>query len=366
MNRQNFSRRKFLQTSGGILAASATYGSDVFSLPVKRKIGVALVGLGYYSRDLLAPALQLTKYCEIKGIVTGSPEKIPGWQKKYGIPDANVYSYETMHEVANNPEIDVIYIVVPTSLHKKYALIAANAGKHVWCEKPMAMTAQDCQVIIDACNKNKVRLAVGYRLQHEPNTQTVAEFARSKPFGAIESVIAKAGYAGGAPSPDHWRLKRDMGGGALYDMGVYPINAARYTTGEEPIAVTAKLEVERKAIFTEVDESAYLTLEFPSGIVAKCAASVGKEMNVLRATCENGWYELSPMQSYTGVQGKTSDGRFLNKTIVNQQAGQMDDDALAIFHEKPVLAPGEMGMADIRVVEAALRSSAQGGKRIVL
>jgi len=360
----SISRRRLIH-AGLAVAASSTFSPYVFSIPSKRKIGVALVGLGYYSRDLLAPALQLTKYCELKGIVTGSPEKIPVWQKKYKIADSNVYSYETMHEVANNPEIDVIYIVLPTGLHMKYSNIAANAGKHVWCEKPMAMTVEECESIINTCNKNKVQLTIGYRMQHEPNTRTVIEYASSKPYGKIQKVIAEAGYSGGAPSPDNWRLKRAMGGGALYDMGVYPINAARYTTGQEPVAVTARLESERKQVFKEVDESAYLTLEFANGLVAECATSVGKSMNRLRADCEKGWYQLAPMQAYTGVQGKTSDGKLLDKQVANQQARQMDDDALALFHKSKVLVPGEDGMADIRIVQAALQSD-KTGKRIML
>ena len=134
------SRRSFIKTTGLVLAASSLPVYGLYNPPRQKKLGVALVGLGYYSRDLLAPALQLTKHCELRGIVTGSPEKIPVWQKKYGIKDANVYNYENMHQIANNPDIDVIYIVLPNSLHKKYAIIAADAGKHVWCEKPMAMS----------------------------------------------------------------------------------------------------------------------------------------------------------------------------------------------------------------------------------
>lgn len=364
MKKQSISRRRFLQATGTIALANG-FNPYTFAIPKKKKIGVALVGLGYYSRDLLAPALTLAQHCELRGIVTGTPSKIPVWQKRYAIPDSNVYNYDTMHQVANNPDIDVLYIVVPTALHKKYSVIAANAGKHVWCEKPMAMTEQECTDIINVCNKNKVQLAIGYRLQHEPNTRTIIGYARSKPYGSIRSIVAKAGYAGGAPTPDDWRLKRQMGGGALYDMGVYPINAARFTSGEEPIAVTARLDVTRKEVFREVDESAYLTLEFSSGLSATCAASVGKKFNLLHADCEKGWYELAPMQSYTGVKGKTSDGTLLNKTIVNQQTSQMDDDALAILNNKAVIVPGEEGLRDIRIVEAALRSATQG-KRITL
>lgn len=361
------SRRRILKQGlmGAALAASSSFNPLAIAKPGRRKIGVALVGLGYYSRDLLAPALQLTQYCELRGLVTGSPEKVPQWQQEYGIADRNIYSYETMHQVADNPDIDVLYIVVPTGLHEKYALIAANAGKHVWCEKPMAMTERECLSIIGACNKNGVQLAVGYRMQHEPNTRTVMSYASSQPYGKLKNIIAKAGYAGGAPNPDNWRLSRKLGGGALYDMGVYPINAARYTAGSEPVAVTARLEVERKNVFKEVDESAYLTLEFPGGVIAECATSVGQNMNMLRANCTKGWYELEPMQAYSGVKGRTSSGVLLDKTVANQQARQMDDDALAIFHKSPVLVPGEEGLADIRIIEAAHRSNASG-KRVAL
>ena len=149
-------RRSFIKKSSLFLGgALLPFPGDIFS-PSKEKLGVALVGLGYYSTDLLAPALQLTDYCELRGIVTGSPEKIPVWQKRYGIKDSNVYNYKNMQEIANNDDIDVIYIVLPTGLHAKYAIKAANTGKHVWCEKPMARTAKECQQIIDACHKNNV------------------------------------------------------------------------------------------------------------------------------------------------------------------------------------------------------------------
>ena len=139
----------------GVGAAGILTGSSAFANIIipkrKEKLGVALVGLGYYSRDLLAPALQLTQHCELKGIVTGSPDKVPQWQKRYGIADKHVYNYENMNRIADNPDIDVIYIVLPTGLHAKYAVKAANTGKHVWCEKPMARTAEECQQWIEFC-----------------------------------------------------------------------------------------------------------------------------------------------------------------------------------------------------------------------
>lgn len=338
----------------------------VFAAKPKRKLGVALVGLGLYSRDLLAPALQLTEHCELRGLVSGSPEKLSQWQKKYAIPDGNLYNYQTMADAANNPDIDVMYIVLPTFLHKQYSVIAANAGKHVWCEKPMAMTVAECQEIIDACNKNKVKLSIGYRVQHEPNTQTVMKFAETKPYGAQKSLLAKAGYRGNGAAQTDWRMNQNQGGGALYDMGVYAINGARYASGLEPVSVSAVHKTTRPELFKNTDETTEFTLEFAGGLSAECATSVGENYNILRVNCEKGWYQLQPMQSYTGVAGTTSDGRKLDKFIANQQAAQMDNDARAIIDNTPVMVPGEEGLMDIRVVEGALQSAKNNGQKVTL
>ncbi|MCB7480768.1 Gfo/Idh/MocA family protein [Christiangramia sediminis] len=356
-------RRKFLKKSGILLSATLLPFPGCIVNNSEKKLGVALVGLGYYSTDLLAPALQLTDHCELKGIVTGSPEKIPVWQKRYGIKDSNIYNYENMHEIANNDEIDVIYIVLPTGLHAVYAIKAANTGKHVWCEKPMARTAKECQQIIDACNKNKVKLSIGYRMQHEKNTQTIMKLAETKPYGDINRVISEAGYNGGTINP--WKLKKEMGGGAIYDMGVYSINAARYSTGMEPIAVTATQSTNRPEIFTEVDETTSFQLEFPNGIIIDGKTSFGENLNNLEVTAKEGWYYLRPMQSYSGVRGETSDGKILKPMGKNQQAVQMDDDALAIINNKPVLVPGEEGMKDIHIVQK-INEAAAKAERILI
>lgn len=362
----NFTRRDFLQLTGTGLATSLSAGISFKSKAnPNKKIGVALVGLGYYSTSVLAPALELTQHCELKGIVTGSPHKIPKWQSRYGIPDANVYSYETMHQVANNPEIDVIYVVVPTALHLKYCELAANAGKHVWCEKPMAMTAAQCKKIIEVCYKNKVQLTVGYRMQHEPNTRTFMQYKHSLPYGKIQHLVSQAGYGGNGMAADNWRMQKAMGGGAMYDMGVYPLNGARFITGQEPIAITARHDKTHADIFKEVDETSYFTLEFPDGVIADCATSVVKSFNQLKVDCENGWYQLSPMQSYSGVAGLTSDGKRFAPIKEVQQAIQMDNDALAILGNGPIFVSGEEGMRDIHIVEAAFQSAATG-KRIIL
>ncbi len=357
-------RRTFIKKSGLLLSAAVLpFPGSIFS-GSQKKLGVALVGLGYYSTDLLAPALQKTDYCELRGIVTGSPEKVPVWQKRYGIKDANVYNYENMHNIANNPDIDVIYIVLPTGLHAEYAIKAANAGKHVWCEKPMARTAEECKQIIEACNKNNVKLSIGYRMQHETNTKKITNWAKTKPYGDIQKVISEAGYNGGTINP--WKLKKEMGGGAIYDMGVYSINAARYSTGMEPLAFTATQSTNRPEIFTEVDETTSFKMEFPGGIMVDGKTSFGESLNLLEVTAEAGWYRLKPMQSYSGVQGKTSDGKQLPPMGKNQQALQMDDDALAIINDTEVMVPGSEGLKDIHIVQKINESAASNSKRVMI
>ncbi len=358
-------RRSFIKSASAGAATLTLPGiTPLFGRKKEEKLGVALVGLGYYSGDLLAPALQLTEQCELRGIVTGSPEKIPVWQEKYGIRDANVYNYGNMHEIANNDDIDVIYIVLPNSMHSKYAVIAAEAGKHVWCEKPMAKTVSECQAIIDACSKNKVKLSIGYRMQHEPNTRKIIEWANSKPYGALVALSGRAGYR--ESRKGNWKLNREMGGGAMYDMGVYPLNAVRYASNLEPIAVSARYEYTRPELFTDVDEITHFTLEFPGGITANCTTSFAGSLNTLQVDCKDGWYKLEPFQAYSGIQGITSDDTRLNARIPNQQARQMDDDAMAIKQGKNVLVPGEEGLRDIRIVEAIHESARNGSKRIIL
>lgn len=350
-------RRIFIKNTLGSLAAVSIACNDfpsVANTMQKKKLGVALVGLGYYSTDLLAPALQLTQHCSLTGIVTGSPDKARRWQQQYNIPEKNTYDYKSFDSIAGNDAIDVIYIVLPPSMHAEYVIKAANAGKHAWCEKPMAMTAAECQSMIDACNKNKVKLSIGYRMQHEPNTQRIIQFRKDKTYGDILKVSAAAGYFDGRT--DHWKQKKALGGGSMYDMGVYPLNATRYVTGEEPIAVTAKQSTNRPDIYKEVDETMQFTLEFPGGAVAECETSFGKNMNTLNVTCKKGGYKLEPFQSYSGIKGITTDNVKLDAVIPNQQAKQMDEDALAIINNKAVLVPGEEGLKDIKVVEAIYRS----------
>ncbi|MCP4977460.1 MAG: Gfo/Idh/MocA family oxidoreductase [Maribacter sp.] len=349
-------RRIFIQNAGLLAATAAIAPNTLWSVnKPQKKLGVALVGLGYYSRDLLAPALQLTKNCELRGIVTGSPEKIPIWQQKYGIKDKNIYNYQNYDEIANNLDIDVIYVVLPPSMHAEYTIRAANAGKHVWCEKPMAPTVADCEAMIKACKDNKVKLAIGYRCQHDPNIQAYMKVGKERPFGKVKMISSAAGYFDGRTN--HWKQNKALGGGVMGDMGVYALQGARLATGEEPISVLAQSFTTRPEIYHEVEETMMFQLEFPSGARAACHTSFGIQMNYLQVNYEKGWLKMEPHSSYGGNKGSMSDGTIINFAIENQQAKQMDEDAMAIMNNTDLIVPGEEGLRDIRVVEAIYKSA---------
>ncbi len=352
-------RRDFLQKAA-LIAFSAVFSPNVLLAATRRRkdnLGIALVGLGYYSTDVLQQSFGFTKNCHLAGIVTGTPSKAEAWKQKHNLPDKAIYNYQSFDQLANNPDIDVVYVVLPPSMHREYVVRAANAGKQVWCEKPMAPTVADCEAMIAACKKNKVNLAIGYRCQHDPNVQEYMRLGRGKVFGKLKSVESVAGYTEGRTN--HWKQKKALGGGVMGDMGVYAIQGARLITGEEPVAVTAKLYTNRPQIYTEVEEIADYTLEFPSGVQARCHSSFGDNQNFLKATCEQGEIYVAPQQGYNGIKGRSPKGEW-SFPLQNQQAKQMDEDATAIMQSKKLIAPGEEGLRDIRIVEAVYRAGKSG------
>ncbi len=325
------------------------------------KLGIALVGLGNYATHELATALQETSDCYLAGIVTGSSEKATTWQQHYAIPAKNIYSYQNFDEICNNPDIDIVYVVLPNALHATYAIRAAKAGKHVICEKPMALSMEDCDAMIAACKEAGTLLSLGYRLHFEPYNLEMCRLAREKVYGAVKQI--KTGF-GFVAEPGIWRLDKAMaGGGPLQDLGIYCIQAACYTLGMDPVAVTAQEGIKHDPEkFKTVEESLTWQLEFPGGVVVECKASYNEDYCFLRAEAEQGWFELSPAFEYRGLQGKTSNGK-MNLPHINQQAKQMDAFAQSIKNGQPSSVPGEMGRRDVAII-AAVYEAMRTGKKV--
>jgi predicted dehydrogenase len=331
------------------------------AMGAERKLGVALVGLGKYSHGQLGPALEKTKLCQLTGIVTGTPEKAERWKKKYNIPDRNVYNYQTFDQIADNPAIDIIYIVLPNPLHAEYSIRAAQAGKHVICEKPMAMNPAECQQMIDACNKAQRKLSIGYRLHFEPHNLEMMRLGQNEVFGKVNGMKAENGQMQGYDTP--WRLGGGIGGGGpLRDVGIYCIQGAIYTKGEIPVAVTANYHpITEPKKFDKVEEGVDFQLHFGDGSVAECKTSYNDRYNLLRAEAARGWFELSPAYAYNGIRGETSRGK-MNIDNVPQQTRQMDAFADCILNNKPTSVPGEMGMRDVEIIQAVFRAADTGSR----
>lgn len=365
ISRRNFSSKLAQGIGGAAIIGSLplAFGSNMAQ--DRKKLGIALVGLGSYSTYQLAPALMDTQHCYLAGIVTGTPKKMQTWASKYNIPKKNIYNYGNFDDIAQNDDIDIIYIVLPNSMHADFSIRAARAGKHVICEKPMAMNVGECDAIIAACKDAGVKLGIGYRLHSEPYTQEVKRFVQEKTFGDIHYVSAEAGYRS-MGNPEQWRLNKQLsGGGALMNMGVYAIQSIIYGTGENPISVSAQEFSTRPDYFKDTDETITAQFGFESGVIANIMTSHNISANRLFASCNNGWFELDPASTYIPLAGRTSRGK-LDFPQESQQKLQMDDFAKHVLFNTPNRAPGEMGKRDMIIVEAIYESIAKGGQEIKL
>ncbi len=361
----SFSRRRFLgglslAAVGSVLAPSLR-AED--AAPA-RKLGVALVGLGSYSTGQLGPALRETRFCKLAGVVTGDPAKGKKWAADYGFPEKNVYGYEGFASIAENKDIDVLYIVTPTGLHAEHAIAAAaKAGKHVIVEKPMAGTAAECDAIIAACAKAKVKLSVGYRLHFDPYHRELARHGKEKDFGIPLKMKGERKFrnAGGT-----WRTQRKLGcGGPLMDIGIYLVQGGIMGAGGvAPVAVTAKEHPNtRPTVFKDVEEGLDFTMEFADGSVLEASTSyAGGGRDAFRMEGPKGWLEFKQKAfTYSGAVVETSLGP-LSFSKMNQQAAQMDDFAQCIQTGRETPVGGAMGRRDVAILEAIYEAMRTGQK----
>jgi predicted dehydrogenase len=381
MNFKDFTRKEFLKQvslgAGAVFALPAFGPIDLFrnrkyyetwrdmrELPDEEKLGIALVGLGSYSNGQLGPALRETKLCKLSGVVTGTPAKEDQWVREYGIKRSNIYNYDNYDSIVDNPDIDIIYIVLPNGMHAEYSIRAAEAGKHVICEKPMATSVSDCRDMIEACRKADRKLGMGYRLHYEPHHEEVMRLGREQVYGPVKEVEGGLGF-NITGNPDVWRLDHELaGGGPLMDVGVYVIQAGIYTLGELPEAVTAYTELTMPDIFDEVEETIFWEMEFPGGAVLKGECSYTQGSNYLRSEARNGNFSLQSAYSYSGIAGETDSGP-MDFPQVNQQTLQMDAFTDHILNGSKNLVPGEMGMRDVDIM-MEIYKAAETGERIEL
>lgn len=344
---------------------SLTRPESPFELqPGQKKLGLALVGLGKYADGQLGPALKETKLVELRGVVTGDPQgKGKAWAQKYGFPEANIFDYAHFDQLAQRPDIDIIYVVLPNNMHAEYVIKAFKAGKHVITEKPMALSVAECRQMIDASQKAGKKLSVGYRLHFDPYHQEVMRLGQQKVLGALKSL--EAGYAFDMKDTNQWRAKKNMaGGGPLMDVGIYAIQACRYTTGQEPIAVTALAKKSDRPGMETIEGGLEFTLEFPNNLMAKCRTSYLENFDYLHVETEQGHFHLEPAYTYNSKKGYTHQGK-IDKPEVFEQAFQMDAFAHCVLNNEESNVPGSMGLQDLKIIEAIYKAAETGQRQTI-
>ena len=331
------------------------------------RVGFALVGLGRLSLGQLIPAFASCQKAKLTGLVSGHPEKAQKLAREHGINPDSIYSYENFDRIGDNPNIRVVYIVLPNNMHGEFTVRAARAGKHVLCEKPMEVSSAKCQEMIDACARADVQLMIAYRIQYEPMNRFMQKAVRDKVYGVprfIHSINAQN------VGKQEWRLSRELSGsGAVGDVGVYCINTIRFLLGEEPFEVFAQsFRPPDDPRFKEVDATTSFELRFPSGVLASCTSSFdAHDTKSYRVIADRGTFGMEPAFSYSGLQMHANPNEPPLPAIgqTNHFALEMDHMAECVVQKRKPYTPGEEGLQDQRIIEAIL-SSANSGSLVKL
>lgn len=369
------SRRVFLQKASLSALAVSLPNLDTFSMTSRlgdskrnedKILRVAIMGLGSYGTRV-AEAMLESKRAKLVGVISGTPSKVTEWQSKYGIPVGNCYNYENFDEIKNNPNIDAVYVITPNAQHKDQSIRVAKAGKHVICEKPMAINAKEGQEMIDACKTAGVDLLIGYRMHFEANTLEAIRMRKSGELGDVKFFQGLSGFVIGDPT--QWRLDPVLsGGGAMMDIGIYSINGARYMVGEEPNWVTAQETKADPVKFKKgIDETIQFQMGFPSGAVASCLSTYAMNgLDKFYLNGSKGWVEMQPSTGYGPIKGKTNKGP-LELPHVTHQTVQMDEMARIILDGKvpEVAVDGKEGLKDMKIIDAIFKSI-KTGKKVML
>ncbi|MFC6647200.1 Gfo/Idh/MocA family protein [Granulicella cerasi] len=338
------------------------------------RIGFAVVGLGRLALEEILPAFSRCKKARLAALVSGTPSKLKSVADHYGVPESARYNYDNFEEIVRNPDVQVVYIVLPNSMHLDFTRRAAKAGKHVLTEKPMAVSAKECEEMIAACEQAGRLLMVAYRMQYEPYNRELLRLARSGELGRLRTITAQNSQTEGRPQ--QWRMKRALaGGGALPDIGLYCLNAARFLTGEEPIEVQGSVySSPGDPRFQEVEEVCAFQLRFPSGITAQGISSYNAHNSRrIRLDFENGWAELDPAFSYAGqqmkicrkVSDKAEDIAMRKLEEKSQFATEMDHMADCVASNRQPHTGGPEGLQDQKLMET-IYESAKAGRTIKL
>jgi len=329
---------------------------------MEKRVGFALVGLGRLSIQELIPAFRISKKAKLTALVSGDPAKAQRLAQENNVNAESIYDYQNFGRIKTNSDVQVVYIVLPNSMHAEYTIRAARAGKHVLCEKPMEVSVTKCQQMISECRHAKVKLMVAYRIQYEPMNRAMQRLVRQKTFGDVK-YIESANLL--KVEQMEWRLSKELSGsGAVGDLGIYCLNTIRFLLGEEPIEIFAQtFRPAGDPRFKEVDATAVWQMRFPSGLLANCACSFdAHHTQSYRVVADRGTFGMDPAFPYRGlkmfVQPNEPPLPQIGQT--DQFANELDHMADCVADDREPYTPGEEGLQDQRVIEAIFESAKHG------
>jgi predicted dehydrogenase len=337
-------------------------------LPNPQRIGYAIVGLGRLSLNQILPAFARSEYCKPVAFVSGDRTKALKIAGQYGIRESSIYDYANYERLADNPEVQAIYIVLPNGLHEEYVIRGSKLKKHILCEKPMSVGSEQAKRMIAACAATNTKLMIAYRQQYEPNNKLLQQMVKDGKLGRLRGFISSNSQQEGDPT--QWRSNLKLsGGGCLPDVGLYCINACRFLSGEEPSEVSATIwRPKDDPRFREIEASCSFTLRFPSGYIATCTSSYDvHKSQFFRMEGDKAWAELSPAYAYHGNKLKVSrleEGREVESAPQleekDQFALEMDHFAQCILQNLQPHTPGEEGLRDHQIIEAIYEAGRTG------
>ena len=326
-----------------------------------RPVRFAVVGLGHIAQAAVLPAFRHAKgFAELTALVSGNPTKLRQLGKRYRVK--HLYSYADSRDLFSSGEVDAVYIALPNSQHAAWTIRAAEAGLHVLCEKPLAVSVHDCERMIEACERNHVQLMTAYRLHFERCNLEVADIVRRKRIGDARFFDSQFSMQ---VKDGNIRVDRDLGGGPEYDIGIYCLNAARYVFAAEPTQVFATASNSGDKRFTEVPETVHVIMKFPKDRVANFICSfgaadrsryeiVGTKGSVV---CEPA-YEYAEGLAYELIIGEKKQRKKFAKS--DQFAPELVHFAQCLRTGRRPEPSGKEGLIDIAIIEAIHRSIDSG------
>lgn len=344
-------------------------GNPALPEPMEARMRWAIVGLGTFAVGQVIPGFLDARKSRITAFVSGNAAKARQLGERYGV--TRFYDYASFDRIAQDREIDAVYIALPVGLHAEYTIRALKAGKHVLCEKPMASTAAECEAMIAAAKAAGRQLGVAYRVFFEPNNMEALKRIKAGELGTMRFISADHGFNADPQYPPHkWRLTKALGGGgSMYDIGVYGINTSlMMLPGDEVVSVSAVDSTPpNDPRFREVEGAMEWRMRMKSGISVSGSSSYCYSPYVSRQRYfgSKGSIEMQPATTYYDnrlVVETDGPGRKIDTGMsVTQFAAQVDGFAEAARANKPHRTPGEMGLRDLRLIEAIYRSAADDG-----